>query len=150
MATSQADGTTLCNPLSSHVLEELRAHFGRRRAAYVAHVLTADELAVVSDVCDALVIARIKRMCERRLGRFDDLVPADETQVRFYHSLQLRWLHVEEYLLSTRLGRKPTHGELFADFMNNDNGRRFRAYFALKYPDRVRPKSKPAGPPSDD
>ena len=53
---------------------------------------------------------------------------------------QLRWLRDEEYLLGTRLGRRPTQRELFVDFMNHRNGRRFRAYFALKYPDRMKPK----------
>jgi hypothetical protein len=138
MATVQAEGRSAGNALPAHVLDELRARFGRWRAGYVAHVLTADELAVVSDLEDALVIARIKRMGEQRLDRFDDMVPADAASAKFYNALQLRWLHTEEYLLTTRLGRKPTHGELFADFMTNDNGRRFRAYFALKYPERVR------------
>ncbi|HZN66025.1 MAG TPA: hypothetical protein VFB66_12085 [Tepidisphaeraceae bacterium] len=145
MATVQAECTPAGNSLPAHVLDELWQRFGPRRAGYVACVLTGDELAVVSDLADALVIARIKRMGEQRLDRFDDLVPADAAAARFYHSLQLRWLHTEEYLLTTRLGRKPTHGELFADFMTNDNGRRFRAYFALKYPQHVRPTSRAVG-----
>ena len=69
MATVQAECTSAGNPLPAHVLVELRGRFGPRRAGYVAHVLTADELAVVSDLGDALVIARIKRMGEqRRMG----------------------------------------------------------------------------------
>ena len=126
--------------LSACLTGELRARFAPRQAAYIAAVLTAEELAVISDLGDAMIFARIKRMSEERLKRFDDLVPADETQVKFYQSMQLRWLHDEEYLLGTRLGRRPTQRELFVDFMNNHNGRRFRAYFAIKYPDRMKPK----------
>ena len=126
--------------LSACFTGELRARFAPRQAAYIEAVLTTEELAVISDLGDALIFARIKRMSEERLKRFDDLVPADETQVKFFQSMQLRWLRDEEYLLGTRLGRRPTQRELFVDFMNHRNGRRFRAYFALKYPDRMKPK----------
>ena len=126
--------------LSACLTGELRARFAPRQAAYIGAVLTAEELAVISDLGDALIFARIKRMSEERLKRFDDLVPADETQLKFYQSMQLRWLRDEEYLLGTRLGRRPTQRELFVDFMNHRNGRRFRAYFALKHPDRMKPK----------
>ena len=136
----RAAGSSRASSLPTCLLAELRAWFTPRQVRYVAAVLTADELAVISDLSDALLFARIKRMPDRRLKRFDELIPADETQVRFYQSLQLRWLRDEEYLLGTRLGRRPTQREIFADFLNNHNGQRFRAYFALKYPDRMKPK----------
>ena len=125
---------------SACLLGELRARFTPRQVWYVANVLTPDELAVISDVGDAVIFARIKRMPDRRLRRFDGLIPADEAELRFYQSLQLRWLRDEEYLLGTRLGRRPTQRELFVDFLNNHNGQRFRAYFAMKYPQRMKPK----------
>ena len=128
-----------CDAFPPGTLAALSARFSPRRAAYVLRTLTPSELAVITDLADALVIARIKRMPERRLRRFDRLVPADPQHHRDYHLLQLQWLRDEEYLLGTRLGRRPTHAELFADFMRNHNGLRFRAYFALKYPNRVRP-----------
>jgi hypothetical protein len=140
MTTTRQRNRQPTHTLSACLTGELRARFAPRRAAYVAAVLTAEELAVISDLSDALIFARIKRMSEERLKRFDDLVPTDETQVRFYQSLQLRWLHDEEYLLGTRLGRRPTQRELFVDFMNHRNGRRFRAYFAMKHPGRMKPK----------
>ena len=136
--------THQCGPeaarISACLLGELRARFTPRQVNYVVTVLTGDELAVISDLSDALLFARIKRMPDRRLRQFDQLIPADAAQLRFYQSLQLRWLREEEYLLSTRLGREPTARELFVDFMNHHNGQRFRAYFALKYPERMRPK----------
>ena len=140
MTTAPACGQKATGSLPSCLIGELRVRFSPRRLDYVTATLTADELAVIPDLSDAVIFARIKRMPDRRLKRFDDLVPADERQHRFYQSLQLRWLRDEEYLLGTRLGRRPTQRELFADFMNNHNGQRFRAYFALKYPDRMRPK----------
>lgn len=120
--------------------ETLRRSFPPLRLAYILRTLTADELALVADPADALIIARIKRMSNERLQRFDDLVPAAEADQRLYRSLQIRWLRDGEYLLGTRLGRSPTPRELFSDFMNNHNGLRFRAYFAMKFPQRMLPK----------
>ena len=114
--------------------------FSPMRAAYIKRVLTDGELSVVADPADALIIARIKRMSDDKLARFEQLEPISAADVRLYRLLQLCWLRTEEYLLSTQLGRAPTHRELFADFMRNHNGLRFRAYFALKYPGRVRPR----------
>jgi hypothetical protein len=140
MATTQPCGQPAAGSLSPCLLGELRARFTPRQVHYVASVLTADELAVIADLADALLIARIKRMSGERLRKFDQLIPADDTQVRFYQSLQLRWMRDQEYFLTTRLGRAPTAREMFVEFMNHHNGQRFRAYFALKYPDRMRPK----------
>jgi hypothetical protein len=117
---------------------DLSALLPPRRVDYIAHVLTADELRVIGDLHDALIIARIKRMSSRRLAKFDRLIPKTEKDERCYHAVQARWLYDEEYLLGTRLGRRPTSRELFLDFMRNQNGMRFRAYFALKYPERMR------------
>ena len=134
-----------CEPIPQAALDGLRARFSRWRATYITRVLTAGELAVVADPADALIIARIKRMPDRRLATFEQLEPATRDDRRLFSALQCRWLHEEEYLLRTRLGRAPTHGELFADFMRNHNGLRFRAYFALKYPGRVKPARRKAG-----
>jgi hypothetical protein len=143
METTHACGHSAGGSLSPCLLGELRARFTPRQARYVAAVLTKDELAVISNLHDALIFARIKRMSDRQLRRFDRLVPADDAQVRFYQSLQLRWLRDQEYLLGTRLGRVPTAREMFVEFMTQHNGQRFRAYFALKYPDRMRPTRPP-------
>src|SRR5687768_13028917 len=132
------DGLTALDRLPPAGYSALREVFTRRQVEYVAHVLLPGELAVIPDLADALVIARIKRMRPARLKRFDNFVPTDARQQQFYQSLQVQWLRDEEYLLGTRLGRRPTHEEFFIDFMKNRNGLRFRAYFALKYPERMR------------
>jgi len=124
-------------PLPAALREKLLRCFTPRQLAYIVRVLTPEELSVVRDAADALIIARIKRMNDRRLRRFDELVPASPNEHRTYHSLQLQWLHDEEYLLGTRLGRRPHARELIADFIIHRNGARFRAYFAMKYPTKV-------------
>jgi hypothetical protein len=133
---------------SRPILADLPPGFSPRAARYISHVLTADELRVIADRRDALVIARIKRMPHRRLVRYDKFMPRDAADQRFYCAIQRQWLRDEEYLLGTRLGRSPTARELFIDFMNNHNGLRFRAFFAMKFPDRVKfckcPTASPA------
>ena len=132
-----APGLTARDLLPASLCDELSQYFSRRQLEYIAHVLTPGEIRVICDLRDTLIIARIKRMSHRRLAKFDQLIPIDREQRRYYASLQARWLQDEQYLLGTRLGRSPTHQELFIDFMNNHNGLRFRAFFALKYPERM-------------
>lgn len=127
--------------LPPHLLAALQSRFSARRVEYIAHVLTTSELSIIADLSDALILARLKRMPDERLRRFDQLIPY-EGDHQLYRTLQMQWLRDEEYFLGTRLGRRPTARELFIDFMHNHHGLRFRAYFSLKYPNRVRHKSK--------
>lgn len=123
-------------------MERLRQRFSARRVGYIAQVLTPGELAVVNDVGDALIIARIKRLSEEKLHHYERLGPISADDRRLYSTLQVRWLRDEEYLLGCKLGRKPEHRDLFLDFMTNHNGLRFRAYFAMKFPRRVAPMGR--------
>jgi hypothetical protein len=125
--------------------ERLRQRFSAKRVGYIAQVLTEGELAVVSDLGDALIIARIKRMSDKQLHHYERLGPISADDRRLYSALQVRWLRDEEYLLGCKLGRKPEHRDLFVDFMSNHNGLRFRAYFAMKFPRRVAPMPRRAG-----
>jgi hypothetical protein len=124
--------------LPSDLYQQLQRHFTSRRLEYIANVLTPGELRVLGSLYDAFIIARIKRMSDARLKKFDQLTPIDEQQQKFYVCVQAEWLKNEQYLLGTVLKRCPTQKELFLDFMNNHHGLRFRAYFAMKYPERMR------------
>ena len=116
----------------------LLAIFSRRQVEYIAHILSPDELNVIADLHDALILARIKRMPPAKLARFDQYVPVDRSQQKTYEMEQVRWIRDEEYLLGQRLGRRPSPHELCADFMRCQNGLRFRAYYTLKFPQRMR------------
>jgi hypothetical protein len=131
------EGSGAEEPVPPATLAALQERFSSRRVTYISHVLTTAELSVIADLGDALLIARIKRMPRRRLDRFEKLIPA-EGDHRLFHTLQMQWLKDEQYLLGTRLGRTPTHKELLIDFMASNNGLRFRAFFSMKYPGRVR------------
>jgi hypothetical protein len=130
-------------PVTRPSYSDLPSAFSPREARYISRVLTSDELRVIADRADALFIARIKRMAHRKLARYDGFIPRDAADQRYYCAIQRQWLRDEEYLLGTRLGRSPTPKELFIDFMNNHNGLRFRAFFAMKYPGRVKFCKKP-------
>lgn len=135
--TTVEQATVRREPLPQAWVDRLRERFTPRRVAYIAQALTPAELAVVADLADALIIARIARKTDAQLRRFERLGPSTAEDRRMYSAMQLRWLRDEEYLLGCRLGRKPEHRDLFVDFMTNHNGLRFRAYFAMKFPKRV-------------
>ncbi len=116
---------------------DLKRDFSNRKLHYIASVLNDDEIKVLSDNRDALIIARIKRMSKDKLKKFDSYVPKNEEEMRLYELVQVGWLRTEEWLVGTRLRRRPTQKELFADFLNNNNGLRFRAYYTMKYPERM-------------
>jgi hypothetical protein len=121
-----------------HLVERLQHHFGPRRARYIAHTLSVEELDIVEDFKDAYILARIKRMDDRRLQFFDRFVPVDAVQQRAFATAQMEWIRREQYLLSCRLGRSPNHSELSADFNLNRNGQRFRAYYVMKFKERMK------------
>lgn len=125
-------------PLPDALSGELRKHFSPLRVRYITAVLSADELLVIHDIRDALILARIQRMPLERLRRFDGYRPANQREHALYEHAQLQWLHDEQYLLGLRLGRSPSHHELLVDFAKHQNGLRFRAYYALKHPQRMR------------
>ena len=123
--------------LPPNLLAALQSRFSHRQVEYIAHVLTVNEISIISDIGDVLILARIKRMDDDRLRKFDELIPHDGDH-QLYRTLSMQWIRDEEYFLGTRLGRRPTPRELFIDFMHNGHGIRFRAYFSLKYPARVK------------
>lgn len=105
-----------------------------KRALYILQTLTRQELDLITDLHDALILARIKRMSPQRLQRFDKFKPKN---LRSYNILQLQWVNTEKWLVGTRLGHNPTEVEVVKDFAFNKNGLRFKAFYVLKYPQDV-------------
>lgn len=124
--------------LPDRLLEQLGHRFRAKHVTYIARVLGAEELDVIRDLSDALIIARIKRMSSRRLRRYDRFVPVNRQEQEAFERAQLQWLEDEQYLLGRRLGHSPSHGELLADFVQHQNGLRFRAYYTMKHPHRMK------------
>ncbi len=99
-------------------------------------ILSDDELRLIHHSEDIPIIARIKQFSRDKLSEFDRfLVKPDH--VKDYLTSQRQWLVVEFYLLSQKLGRCPTELELTADYQKHNNALRYRAFYVLKYPERV-------------
>jgi hypothetical protein len=130
---------TPCPAIRGNLLCELQRHFKPAHVRYIVGVLNADELTVLSDIRDALIIARIKGMSPKRLCRYDNYFPINAREERIYKACQLEWIRHEYALLTLRLGRTPTQAELSSDFARHRNGLRFRAYYTMKHPHLMAP-----------
>ena len=83
------------------------------------------------------ILERIKGMNSQELKSFDSYHPIDLTH---YNKIQLEWVASEKYLIAHRPGHtgEVTPLELIQDMQINKNGERFRAFYVIKYPDRVK------------
>jgi len=59
------------------------------------------------------------------------------TDLKHYVVLQCQWIETEKYLLGTVLNREPTEQELIDEWISHFNSERFRAFYVLKFPDKV-------------
>jgi hypothetical protein len=146
--SSDSSGTRRCKRagdgltgLPPDMAAALRKLFSPARAGYIASVLSADQIRVIQDLDlgDALILARIEAMKPGRLGRFDHFVPKNSAEQRRFNEAQKIWMDKELRLLTDRLGHQPSLPEWQDDFKKHRNGPRFRAYYVLKYPDRMKP-----------
>lgn len=55
-----------------------------------------------------------------------------------YMKLQIEWLEKEKYYLGIKLRHNPNNEELINFWVKHHNSERFRAFYVLKYPDKVR------------
>jgi hypothetical protein len=91
---------------------------------------------------DYPILARLRAMSREELASYDLLNFSDSVH---YNDLHRHWMKREGYFvaekLRQKLGREPTHAEYedaFADkIIWGDDSERFRAYYALRYPDKV-------------
>jgi hypothetical protein len=74
----------------------------------------------------------------------DILNTIDETyepkNLREYNALQAEWLTEEKWLVGTKAGHEPSATEQIEDMERERLTRRFRVYFVLSRPERVRRK----------
>ncbi len=120
----------------------LQQYFSCRELNYISKVLSVDELRVIGDLHDSLIVARIKRMLPSQIAHYDHFLPKNEEEQKRYNIEQLEGLEDEEWLLGTRCLHRPNSHEFVEDFLKCKNGIRFRAYYCLKYPERMRHNGK--------
>jgi hypothetical protein len=57
--------------------------------------------------------------------------------LQHYAQVQQKWMQDCIYFLGIDLGRQPQPGEIADKILNSDHSKRFRAYYTLRFPDRV-------------
>lgn len=130
---------TIDDLLPSYQSEILRNHgYSLLEQQYIARVLKPQEIALITDPENILYIARVKRLTPERLAEFDQYVWKNPATRKKYMREQREWLNQERYFLGQKLGHFPDDGELAADFIEKNLGQYFRAYYTLKYPERMR------------
>jgi hypothetical protein len=57
--------------------------------------------------------------------------------LQHYAQVQRKWMQDCIYFLGIDLGRQPQPGEIADKILNSDHSKRFRAFYALQFPDKV-------------
>ena len=83
---------------------------------------------------DRVVLARIDRLPDSELAVYDRWQPKS---LKHYVSVQKPWLEDEIYFLGIRFRRTPTDTEIAETILAENHSQRFRAYYALRYPNEV-------------
>lgn len=58
--------------------------------------------------------------------------------LRHYITLQLTWMEEEKYFLGMELHHDPSEEEMITAWIKHHNSERFRAFYVLKYPEKVK------------
>lgn len=59
------------------------------------------------------------------------------TDLGHYMGLQIHWLEEEKYYLGIKLNHNPTNEEVIDAWVRHHNSERFRAFYVLRYPEKV-------------
>lgn len=58
-------------------------------------------------------------------------------ELRHYNMTQIAWIRDAQYFTGVHLGHQPTELEVCEELMRNRTPQRFKAFYSLKYPDKV-------------
>ncbi len=100
--------------------------------------LSREERAILDSESETL-LEIIKGMGIEELTSFDHFEALDR---RHYDAKQIEWLRKERYLVGAREHHEPSEMELIDDVMRHHNGERFRAYYVMRFPNKVRHKDR--------
>lgn len=88
------------------------------------------------DEQDRAALERLDKMSEDELAAFNRLHPKD---LRHYLEQQKPWLEDEIYFLGIALQRPPSQTEVAQFILDESHSQRFRAFYALRFPEAVVP-----------
>ncbi|MEK6848712.1 MAG: hypothetical protein AABX65_03710 [Nanoarchaeota archaeon] len=83
---------------------------------------------------DRIIAQMVNVMSDAALEKFN-MLKADD--FLHYMSEQKEWIEKENYFLGIALGRPPTNGDLIKDMANRRIRERYKAFYCIKYFDRV-------------
>lgn len=98
--------------------------------------LTEEEKSILACASDEIYLEIIKGLEEDgSLKNFDCYIPCD---LKHYDSLQEYWLGREKDFMSEKMERSPSDLELIQDAEKNHNFERFRVWYVLSFPEKVK------------
>ena len=85
---------------------------------------------------DIIILEWMKGMTYEEMKMFNNYFPLDEKD---YRDLQRDWINEEKHLIKNRPGHceEVSSLELCEDIKKYNNGLRFRAFYCLKFPEKV-------------
>lgn len=143
----------------NNIFGELNQYYRGRKLGYLLAVFDVPKLKVIysdplHEARDWLLYAKIERMSIEKLEKAGAYDYKPEFKHDFY-SRNENWLAMEQAFarenLKRELGREPSETEVtnkFADEIlaaGKSHSRRFRAFYAMKFRDRVHPAMKSVG-----
>jgi hypothetical protein len=84
---------------------------------------------------DKQILLIVDSLSENALKEYEIFYPQD---LKHYLSIQKRWIQDEIYFLGIKLGKDPTSQEIIDNKERNKNNLRFRAFYCMMYPDKVK------------
>lgn len=83
---------------------------------------------------DTDLLRQVDTLTPEELIAFKQVCPTD---LRHYMSVQKAWIEDDIYFLGCELQCKPTATQIAERILTGRQSRRFRAYYTLRYPDKV-------------
>ncbi len=128
--------------LSEPEIDKIKKFYSERKAGYIRKTLTDEELDAINGTIglgieDYLALAKVKKiMSDPELAKlYDKCSPTDKEH---YLGLEKHWIEHEHDLLVSRFHREPTPHEFAEDFREHENGPRFKVFYCLKFPERIK------------
>lgn len=103
--------------------------------------LTSEEVAILDDPLDAPLVEILNGFTLNELEQIDNAYTT--TDFKHYVGIQRDlWMEKEKYLISKRPGhdKEVTSDEVVEDMKKYNNGLRYKAWYVLKFPQKVKRK----------
>jgi hypothetical protein len=87
-----------------------------------------------TETVDCEVLCRVDTMSAEELRSYRNIIPTD---LKHYMTVQKAWIEADFYYLGCELQCHPTPAQKADRILNGPDSDRFRAYYVLRFPDRV-------------